>query len=201
MHSLVSAVFAALAEHLEPLGFSFDEKRNRFARSKGNRTEVFAFRVMNDRPGHRISPTIGIRFEECEAIFHRSSGFERQYHEGTMTVGMDLEIEFSISRRSDVNNVVEELVRIFQQSAEPYFKSFTSIEDVDKALNDDPAKASEHAPNVWLRCSAGAIAARLAGRPEFAELAETYRKRVAKLSRGFYLSNFEKLLADLSRPE
>ena len=82
---------AGLLESLRPVlakdGFSLNAKRGRFIRKRGDVTDDFTLQCRDGKPGCRVEPDVGVRFEIVEEIYHRTSMFGPKYHKNTVTVG------------------------------------------------------------------------------------------------------------------
>jgi hypothetical protein len=157
-------------------------------------------------PGYRICPTVGVRFEEVEKIFHRTSGYDRPSQKDSVTVGIDLWREFgrehykvALGSEADLQPAAERIVAIFHEKAEPFFAQFGTLAAVDSAVNDHPAVPCVQRSMPWLRGSTGVIVARLVGRPNSDQLIPPYTEAVRKTA-PHLLPQFESLLADLGTP-
>jgi hypothetical protein len=173
------------------------------------RTERFHLMLNSEMlkgPGYRVSPSVGVRFEEVEKIFHRTSGYDRPNQKDSVTVGIDLwrvfgreQYQVTLSDQADLEAAVARIVAIFHEKAEPYFAQFNTLAGVDSAVNDQPGDDCVHRDMAWLRCSTGVIVARLVGRPTYDQLVPLYQEAVRKRSPQL-LSKFESLLNDLGNP-
>jgi hypothetical protein len=207
-NNALTNAFDSLAAHLKPFGFKALKAKKRFARSEGNRTEVFQLVVLDGKPGYRIRPSVWVRFDDVEDIFHRTSGYEPEYQKQTPTAGLDLwsafgkeGFELRLKDESDVSQVVSQLKTIFNDKALSYFLQFSSIAAVDSAINDHPNEPCVHRPMPWLRASTGMITAKLTNRANYDALVDLYRETVRRDANGYYLPRFESLLMDLARQE
>jgi hypothetical protein len=197
-------VLEALEAQLKPSGFKLVKSGQRLTQVSGNRTNILLFAVLDDRGSYRISPSVCIRFEQVENIYHRTSGFEPEYQKGTHTLGIDLPelygkggYELPLNDETIVDVTVWRLMTIFRKKAEPYYKQFSTLFAVDAAFNDEPLKPCVHAGMPSHRCSVGAIVAKLTGRKNYDELVSIYHGILEKDNGGFYLPAFEALLNDL----
>jgi hypothetical protein len=166
------------------------------------RTERYHL-MLNFETGYRVSPSVGVRFEEVEKIFHRTSGFDRASQKESPTVGIDLwrvfgreQYQVTLSDESGLAAAAARIVAIFHEKAEPYFAQFSTLAAVDSAVNDHPGDDCVHRDMAWLRCSTGVIVARLVGRPNYDQLVPLYQEAVRKGS-PHLLPKFESLLNDL----
>ncbi len=193
---------------LKTKGFKLFKSKKWFLRLTDGRTEKFQLIVLSDRPGYRICPSVGVRFEAVEQVFHRTSTFRPEFQSDTDTVGVDLwrihgkeGYELPVLKKSDVPSVVDRLLEIFRTDAEPYFCHFRDLNAVDMAVNEHPQDQCVHRVMPSLRCSTGAIVARLTGRRDFDALVASYREQLQHFSNGFYLPPFDALVQNLTRME
>lgn len=203
MKQLIENVLACLDRDLRPLGFECTKGEHSFFRRRNGRRERFHFAVIKYPGEVRLHPTLGIRFDKVESIFHRTSGFEPQFH-GTDTVGLHLRnvrgpngYEIQLHSEFDVPSVVRRLMEIFHADAEPYYAKYSTLEAIDRSLNERPRERTVHSILPRQRCSAGVIVAKLLGRDDYEELVSIYRETLQQEAKGFYLPRFEALVQDL----
>jgi hypothetical protein len=173
------------------------------------RTERFHLMLnyeMLKGPGYRVSPSVGVRFEEVEKIFHRTSGYDRPNQKESATVGIDLwrvfgreQYQVTLNDEANLQAATARVVAIFREKAEPYFAQFGTLAAVDSAVNEHPVDDCVHRDMAWLRCSTGVIVARLVGRPNYDQLVSMYQETVRTKS-PHLLPRFESLLNDLGNP-
>jgi hypothetical protein len=207
---LKSALFTSLRSDMAKNGFSLKAANGRFVRRRGEITEMFQLVCLDAKPGYRIQPNVGIRIEQVENIFHQISGFESKFQKDTPTIGSSVGIyltgdsracEFLLESQSEVAVVAERIIGIFQEFALPYFERLGSIQSIDAELNDKPAERTHHRALAFFRCSTGIIVAKLAGRPNYDELASLYADVMTRDNNGFYFKRFEELLTLLKTIE
>lgn len=155
-------------------------------------------------PGFRISPSVGVRFEEVEKIFHRTSGYERAQQKESTTVGIDVwrvfgrdQYQVTLKDEADLATATSRIVAIFREKAEAYFAQFNTLAAVDSAINDQPSADCVHRDSTSLRCSTGLIVAKLVGRKDYDQLASTYLD-IVRNKASHELPKFESLLNDLA---
>jgi hypothetical protein len=207
---LTKALFEAVGQALAREGFVFRATAHKFIRRHGGVTDQYHLACTNERSGYYVNPTVGVRIERVEEIFHQSSGFDPKYRGDTATMGAfvgellngdTLGCRFLLNSESDVHLVAQDLLRIFWQIAIPYFERWGSLEAVDAELNDDPTRPTLHRSLAWFRCSTGIIVAKLVGRPDYEQLAATYGDIMTRDNDGFYLKFFKELLKSLENVE
>jgi hypothetical protein len=201
---LIGSLFVSIHAELKPFGFKLAKSKQRLLRFSEKRMEILQFAVLDDETSYRICPSVGVRFDDVEEIFHRTSGFEPEYQNDTATVGVNLwgdnggnDYQIPLRGAEEVDAVVSQVSTIFRENALPYFAQFCSLVAVDSAVNDQPTLPCIHRSLPCLRCSTGAIVAKLTGRKNYDELISIYHAVMRVDSNGFYLPDFEALLSDL----
>jgi hypothetical protein len=205
-----AAVVEALSPALSERGFRFHAPSWRFVRkpAKGL-THALHLLFTESDPFLRVDVHISERIDRVEDIFHRTSGYEKKYQAATPTMGGALD---AITDRPELKMLLDEkrgperarslvVSPPMLEFYEDWFQRFSDLANIDRELNDDPARETPNRPMPWLRCSTGIIVARLTHRPDYQQLAEADTAMLREFSNGFYLPRFERLLADLARPD
>lgn len=204
-----SQIFHCIGKNLpssaELHDFVWDESEGAFEfRSEGVLCK-FQMRLLERSGGRKeIDPSVAIRFDEVEQVFHRTSGFRPEFQKDSPTIGCsisrlsaDLDVpSLIVASEADLDGAVQELGRLVQSIALPYFSRFSNLKAVDLILNENPDKPTPHRVHGWLRAASGLIVASLVGR-ETNSLVDHYRETLTRLDRGFYLQRFEDLVRDL----
>lgn len=187
-------------------GFDHSDRFEGFIRETDGRVLIFYVKLLVVAPGFKVEPAVGIRFEQVEDIFHRSSGFEPEYQGTTPTIGAGIgeltrrgRYVLALPNMDAISGVVSELTGVFTSVARPYYEAYGSLAAVDAALNEHPETRSVHRASEWLRASTGLIVARLVGRSNYSDLVAIYRRRVAKMNSGFYSPQYEALVQRLDQ--
>jgi len=195
-----------LATLLEPYGFVLVRRMDWFIR-KGTTSLIYQLAFYggySEDKGYTIAPALAIRIEEVEKIFHKVSGFEPKYQKDTPTINPTIkdlikakdDYEFELASVQDISPVVNKLFEIFKNIALPFLEENSSIAAVDKLLNSNPENEDSIFYIPYLRFYHGVIVARLSCSPNYQYIAETYRDYLTRAN-GFYLKDYEKLLAIL----
>ena len=207
---LKPSLFQCIRQYLSEEGFRLDANRNIFVRRYEGITEILYVTCTNAKPGHWVTPGVGLRFETVEEIFHRTSGWDPKLQNDTNTVGTQVGVlidgkgtscRFLLESDSEIASVTEKVVGIFRKVALPYFAQFGSLAAIDTELNDHPAERSVNSSLAWFRCSRGLIVAKLTGRPDYEQLATFYLDVMTRDNKGFYLKRFEALVESLKSVE
>ncbi len=197
---LKTNLFDSLRPLLGSEGFMIQPRRDRFLRAHGGVVDIYQLVCLNAKPGLLIQPSVGLRFDLVERIFHVTSGFEKKYQDGTNTIGSTIgrlqgstneSCQFPLVASTDLDSVVAEVSYTFTNFALPYYDRYATLAAIDAELNEDPNQPTPNRPSGWLRCSSGIIVARLVGRNDYDSLKSIYASIMERADRGFY---FERLL-------
>jgi hypothetical protein len=199
-------VIDALTPAFEERGFRWEKKHGWFRRRSGGIHHMFYVLFADYAPSCIvINADVGVRHDNVERIFHRTSGFDPNFHAGTPTVGgkfanvmagapgrMDIGPEGDVSVSAAAARLANAI-----DLAETYFTRFSSLVEIDQELNSHPELHSPNRVLPWFRCSAGLIVAKLVGRDNYDRLVVEYQKQLAADNGGFYLRWFSELVRDL----
>jgi hypothetical protein len=203
---LKSELISSLSPLLAQDDFKFNPKNDRFIRIRGDISDSFLLVSRDGKPGIRIQPSVGIRFEQVEKIFHKTSGFESKYQNDTPTMGNSVgeylnksgrSCEFLIVTSDQVTDISDIILEIFRGFAIPYYERWGNLVAIDAEINGNPEINSPHRPLPWYRCTTGLIVARLVGRSNYGELVAAYANIMTQNNKGFYLSRFQALVKSL----
>jgi hypothetical protein len=203
---LKAQLFEALRLKLQGYDFVLDLKHHKFLRKRGDVTDHFRLPCKDASPGYRVQPSIGVRLNRVEEIFHQTSGFDRKDQANTSTWGTSAakliggrtgECEFSLVSASQVEHVSEQIMNVFREYALPFYERWGSLKAIDAAVNAKPEERVLYRSLAWFRCSTGLITARLTGRADYEKLLQTYTEIMKKDNKGFYFKWFEPLTKSL----
>jgi hypothetical protein len=196
---VLAAVDTELVEH----GLARRSRDGRYTRPRPHGTDIY-YLIVNRYPGVIVVvPDVAVRHEVVERIFHRTSGFQPAHQRTTPTIGGQLaeltrdpsyEVEIGPDDAPEELHRAERNLRASVAEAERYWARYADLHEVDHALNDHPEQDTPHRVMPWLRCSTGLIVARLLQRPDYDELAHSYREQMRLWSDGFYLPRFQALM-------
>jgi hypothetical protein len=208
---LRSALLESIKARVSDDGFVHHKPTHSFRRQRGAAVDKFQLVCLDAKPGWLIQPNVGVRIESVEAIFHQTSGFEAKYQGDTPTIGTwvgylpkhDLPasgtylFEVPVKSHADLPGASTHILRIFRDIALPYFEKYHSLGAIDLELNSSPRERTGNRGVPWLRCSTGAIVAKLVGRPDYRSLVDNYTEILKEANGGFYLPPFAALLKSL----
>lgn len=153
--------------------------------------------------GWEINPTMGIRINSIEEIYHTTSGFEEKYQKSTPTISTSIESflndgkehRFTLEEENQINNAVIVFLDIFRNISLPFFEKYSSLKAIDAVLNENPQDTS--LTGAIFKGSKGLILAKLTNRYNYPELVKIYTDQYQQLADGFYLNDFKKLISIL----
>lgn len=200
---LKSELINKLKTLLKPYGFLFISRMDWFAR-KGPTSLMYRLDFYGgyDRDrGYVVSPSLAIRVDEVEDLYHKVSDFEPKYQKDTPTIWptvKDLQrtkhdYEYALDSTDDVDLVAANLFDIFKKLALPFLEKNSSIDAIDELLNSDPENENSIFDIPKERFYRGVIVAKLAKRENYNEIVEIYRKHLSRINTR-YLENYEKLI-------
>jgi len=192
---------------LKPYEFTLVSRMDWFVR-KDKRSLIYRldFYGGNDRDiGYAISPSLAIRIDEVEEIYHKVSRFEPKYQKDTPTIwptirglqGSKVGYEYELDSVEDITPVVGKLFSIFEDIALPFLEENSSIAAIDNLLNSNPENEDSIFDTPVPRFYRGVIVAKLAKRENYGQIVEAYRKHLSRID-GPYLINYEKLIEILN---
>ncbi len=178
--------------------FQFAKSEKMFFRNSDNKVDLIGLAIA-DRGEHlEVEPFLGVRFPKIEDIIQAESGLYGLPNKLSFTVGIRLPGDLILYRdENEAGNIAADIGRRIKESGEPFFGCFQNIGEVDAALNSDPNARCPVDLNAPDRCSHGIIASKLVGRSNHNELIQIYSTQLGRISNGFWLGRFEKLVAYL----
>lgn len=202
---LKKGLFEKLSALLLPYDFVLFRRMDWFQRKEDSTTQMYRLDFYSGIGGYTVAPSVAVRNEEVERIFHRVSGFEPKYQKLTPTIWVTIKdltkstpgCEYDLQTSDDIDSVAEIFFTYFKDVAFPFLKKNSSLNAVDKLLNDDPKKDSIY-DSFYLRCYHGVIVAKLNNRSDYQQIAEIYRQALASFEDGYYLADYERLLEVLT---
>jgi hypothetical protein len=197
---LKSELLKALDLKLKDSGFKMNKTSGEF--TKKNKDGWFKYQIvfLKISGGWELKPSLLLRFDIVENIFHRISGFEEKYKKGTPTIGTSIEdyqsggngiYRFQLMEESQIDVIVQNLFLLFQEVALPFSERFNTLEKIDRALNID-LKDTSLTGGIY-KGSKSLIIAKLVGRGNYKELEDFYLNYYKVFANGFYLPEYKRL--------
>lgn len=201
-------LIATLEPRMAARRFSLVKSKQWFQHKQPGLKQIYDLEFV-DRVDYSVRPAMSIRIDEVERIFHRTSGFEKQYQSSTSTLGTSLwrlsedleQFRYDLGHVDQVPRIASLIESAFDTVAAPWFEKYSTAAAVDAVLNKAPDKFGVYHFFPHMQYAHGVIAARLNQRHNYDELAATYSKAMKRISKGFYSDDFEALVRDLEDDE
>jgi hypothetical protein len=188
------------------MDFNLLRSKGEFVRTREDGWFKYSLVFLVRDEGWEVNPTMSLRNNLVEDIYHKISGFERKYQKGTPTLATSFEnyindgreYRFFIFSEDEIDEVVSGLFDLFERVALPFYQKYQSIENIDRGLNEKPDDSS--LTGLIFKGFKGLIVAKLINRSDYKDLVEMYFGHYQQFADGFYLSDFEKLISELNYP-
>lgn len=197
-------VLRLLNVRLQPFGFKLVKSASEFVKKTDLGWNKYQIVFLLKDNGWEIKPSLLVRFNIVENLFHQISDFDEKYQKGTPTIGTaieDLDVSgldarFILDKESKIDSIVEGLFELFKTIALPFFERFNSLEALDKSLNNNPEDTS--LTGSIFKGTKSLIIANLIKRNDFDNLKDIYQKYYESYADGFYLPEYLRLKALLT---
>jgi hypothetical protein len=181
-------------------GFKLNKQTSEFTQKTTYGWNKFRLIFYNRSSGWDVDFGMVIRLNEVEKIYHMGSYFEEKYHSSTPTIGIDIGTylndednnRFFLDEDSDLNEFHIKTVKLFKEVALPFFEKYSTIQELDKAINVENGKSIFS--GLKFEGSLGIILAGLSNNPKFSFFEQKYRDYYTRLAKGFYLKEYEDIL-------
>ncbi len=201
---LKSELLKSLSTLFKSLGFQVNKSGEYFKKNKDGLCSFHLVFLTRDE-GWEINPTMAIRVDLIEDIFHKTSNFEEKFKKGTPTIGISIEkylnnnknYRFNLIKESQIDTITQELYSLFKDIALPFFDKFSSLEALDRALNTNLDDTS--LTGSIFKGSKALIVAKLVNREDYKMIRDFYLSYYTSFSGGFYLPEFKELVALLDK--
>lgn len=202
---LKNEVLVNLGEKVNSFGFKLLKSACEFTKKTDFGWNKYQIVFILRDVGWELKPSLLIRFDVVENIFHQISDFDRKHQKGTPTIGISIEDldnslttqkRFELSNETHINSVVQSLFDVFKNSALPFFSKYDSLSEIDNRLNsciDDTSLTGG-----IFKGTKSLIIAKLTKRQDFEKLLGVYQSYYENFSDGFYLPEYLRLKELLS---
>jgi hypothetical protein len=196
IEQIKSALFEALLDRFEPMGFKYVKSEDAIKRTLKDRVEKVVFHFYYYHIGDNtteIEPRLSVENKAISKVYKKCSAWAKEYLKGKVnSLGNSLteiyqleeyapnnkdfgEVRWSIRNDEDIQEWVPRIVEAVEIVALPYFEKYGSIEKIEEVLNDK-VEFSKHRVLNPLRFSHGLIAAKILEKQNLKELVSRYKK-------------------------
>lgn len=190
---LMSGLFNTMKEN----GFRPNVSEHRFTRKLRNSKHILQFLFHHGSSYVLLDVMLYTRIPMIESIFHNSVGDSCgdfpfipvidndifgviDHFDKNELISPDPKKYYRIRDEESAGKVILALKDHIHDYIVPYFDKYSSIEAIDRILNELPRELSIHAPMYPPRACMALIAAKLNKNPEYDSLVEIYDEKMAK---------------------
>ena len=197
---LKNEVLARLDEKLKSFGYKLSKSMCEFTKKTDFGWNKYQIVFLIRDHGWELKPSLLLRFDVVENLFHQISDFDKKYQKGTPTIGTSIEClsdssitqtKFELIDEAQINCVVNDLVELFESIAVPFFEKFDKLSSIDEKLNSNIEDTS--LTGDIFKGTKSLIIAKLMKRQDFDKLECAYQSYYENFSNGFYLPEFLRL--------
>lgn len=196
---LKNEVLALLDSSLNSFGFKMSKAANDFTQKTDFGWNKYQIVFLEREKGWEIKPSLLVRFDDIENLYHSISDFEKKYQKGTPTIGIAIEdlvndntpVRFELTKLSEIDYVVKELLNLFNSIALPFFSKYNNLQQIDNLLNngtDDTSITGDIFKGIK-----SLIVAKLTNRTDLEKIGLAYQQYYQKFANGFYLPEYNRL--------
>jgi hypothetical protein len=99
----------------------------------------------------------------------------------------NLNYRYEIKSREDINKWGQIAREFYNNYAVPFFQKYSSLDAIDKLLNDNPTEKVIYLDDLGWRIIKGLIAAKLNSNPKYPELRAYYKSEVESKFQGYFM--------------
>lgn len=197
IQDLKKRVQLILSDYLKDFGFNLNKGKTEFKRIISLTENVIGLTFFKEEDGCiLLEITVGINIIPIEKIYKEICLNDFKYSIINYTIGNNIfEIidffengeskggksvnkKYLISNKEDLLKLEEVLIKRISQFAFKYFENYSTIEHVDRLLNDSPKELSIHSYIYPIRACKAIIAARLNNNPMLLTLINIYEEEL-----------------------
>jgi hypothetical protein len=201
-----SSLLELLSDRLKVYDFLLNKGLAEFTKKEPDGWSKFQLIFLNRDAGWEINIGMLIRKNIVEDIYHQASTFEPKYHKTTPTIGTAVENLINDNKKyrcylnaeKDIEICLEYLEGLFVKIALPFFKEYSELKKVEKAVNIKNGKSIFS--GLKYEGNLGIILAKLVNNPDYSFFLEKYRMHYVNFNDGYYLPEYEKLVKILEAP-
>jgi hypothetical protein len=208
-------LFESLRKPFEENGFLLNKADNAYERKNKESIQKFYFLVFKKDDSIYLEPRWSIKLPEILEMYHKVAMKDKKFFRDTPVLenslgelieytdsgnhtGSGKSMQYLIENEEDLAILMRVIPKRFKEYVLPYFDANSTIERVDKILNENPRELSIHQWLYPLRACMGLIAARLVNNPMYDDLARIYKEELQDATTTYKLE-FERLTKLLSK--
>ncbi|WP_156305427.1 hypothetical protein [Sphingobacterium endophyticum] len=197
---LKNEVLTRIDKKLNAFGYNLSKSACDFTKKTDFGWNKYQIVFLIREDGWELKPSLLVRFDVVENLFHQISGFDKKYQKGTPTIGTSIEsfksylntkTIFELKNEAQISQVVDGLLELFNSVAVPFLEMFDKLSYIDDKLNSNIEDTS--LTGGIFKGTKALIIAKLLKRQDFDKLESAYQSYYENFSNGFYLPEFLRL--------
>lgn len=182
---------------LIPQGYRYVKSRAAFERKTATDLRSVFLLFVTSNASHNFRIWCGVRNNEIERVFHRTSGIASKHRARYTTIQIGPNEYWALNTDEELAAATKSASDFIRDSALPFLGIERSLSEYSEMLNESPGAPCRYHANPENRCHYGLISSWLCNSPDYGTLKETYSKYLQSINNGFYYPRFEALVADL----
>lgn len=189
-----------LSDKLDSFGFKLSKSACEYTKKTDFGWNKYQIVFLIRDNGWEIKPTLMIRYEVVEYLFHQISDFEKKYQKGTPTIGTSIEdldnflegnARIELTNKAQIDKTVNVLFKWFENVALPFFQKYNKLSVIDEKLNSNVNDTS--LTGDIFKGTKSLIIAKLMERNDFYDLESAYHFYYKNFANGFYMPEYLRL--------
>lgn len=195
---LIEGLIPLLSEH----GFEYAKNKDHFRRSVDNNSIIQIFDMIYTKINDEIHINIKLKIivKEIRDIFIKNIVNKERQVNYQVTLNADLfkiikmqeenvidlrsNTAYLVKNDEDIQTLIRVIPKRFIEYVLPFYERNSSIDAVDKLLNDSPREFSIYLEMYPIRAGQALIAAKLNNNPRLEELKQIYLEKIEKTEKG-----------------
>lgn len=192
VNEIAQKISEDVIESFQKHGFIYRKVQREFVRKKDNVEQIFKLFFYKKTDYITIDPEIKIHIKEIESIYKSIAQIEsrpyltlgnhfltiRDYDGDSANFKGKPTKEWLIEDGRDIQHLIKIIPEYLEEDILPYFDNNSSVDRVDKLLNEYPERMCVHNEMYPLRANIAIIAAKLNSNPHYAELINIYEREL-----------------------
>lgn len=182
---LKEILYAKLSEFLEPAGFKYQKKFDWFLRQVPGGFQTVGSGIVDYNPDFILTPVLTIRQDAVAEILMRFLTVAKGYEKALITISANYNIISSkpffnpkVTTVEQINECAAGITRFLDEAGLPFLQQNSSVEALDKLVNQNPGVPSPYIGYSLHRAMNGVTLAKLNQNSTYDQLVLQYRSAI-----------------------
>ncbi len=197
-------IYQKLEDFFSEEGFELMIDKKQFRKIKYDSFQNIIFSISDNKSDIWIEVNFGIRNEQIEHFAQQFLNNHAKFRPDANTLIINIgkfnglkHFRYKVKDEDSLDDIIGEIKDFFITKGFNFMESASNIHEIDRILNENPEKPCQLLYNQIHRCFKGTIAAKLANRPNFADLMDKYRDTLIFSATDEELLNYERMIGHL----